>query len=81
MLFNVDEIRSYGLMFVCKIDRFVDDPIIAPSIFWADARPTVAFGMKFRCDRTIALFADVGPLAALRNSRDVSLLASGIDVR
>lgn len=82
LLFNVDEIKSYGLMFVCKIDRCDDWPTIAPSISLADARPTVAFGIKFRCDRPMPLFADVAPLTALRNKRDVaSLLTSGIDFR
>lgn len=85
LLFSVDEIKSYGLMFVCKIDRCDDDddwPTIAPSISLADARPTVAFGIKLRCDRPMPLFADVAPLTALRNKRDVaSLLTSGIDFR
>lgn len=86
LLFNVDEINSYGLIFVCNIDRFIDGPTIALSILLADARPTVAFGIKFRCDRTITLFADVAllpppPLVPLRNKRDASLFTSGMDFR
>lgn len=82
LLFNVDEIKSYGLIFVCKIDRLRKPSFVALGISLADARLTVALGIKlFRCDRTIALFDDVTPLLTLRNKRDASLLTSGIEFR